>query len=158
MSTPSPSTCDSSESYTALNPSAPNNPYEINSTTLTYALLCSQNLPATPELNPTLTDIQQIYYNTPSSVYACIDACALYNYQIPSASDLSGRGIDVSFPPERLCGAISFGPGPSTTQKSCILKTKSSEGPGNHGNGDVRYDSAVLIWPDERLRGTFDER
>ncbi len=116
------------------------------------------DLPATAALNPILLDIQHITYDTLSSIYTCIDACALYNYQIPTAAELSGRGIDVSFPPARLCSAVSFGPGSSATQRTCVLKTKSKEGPGNHGEGDVRYDSAVLMWPDERLRGVLDER
>lgn len=64
----------------------------------------------------------------------------------------------MSFHPERLCRAVSFGPGPSATQRTCVLKTKSKDGPGNHGDGDVRYDSAVLMWPSERVRGILNER
>ena len=150
-STPPPSTpCNSSISYTPRNPLNPDKAYIINSTALTYTLLCSQNLPSSPTQNPLLTDIQQIYAYNVSSIYACIDACALYNYQIPSVAFLSGRGIDVPVGSDRLCSAVSLGPGLRGTPGSCMLKTKSENGPRISEDGDARFESAVLYWPDTR--------
>lgn len=148
-STP-PLSCNSSEPYTPINPITSNTPYIINSTTLTYTLLCSQNLP--PVQNPSLADIQQIRSYPVSSIYACIDACALYNYQIPDVACLTGSKIDVSFGSERLCSAVSFGPGPRDAQGICTLKTKSASGPNIKGDGDGRFQSAALVWPDTKLQ------
>lgn len=76
---------------------------------LRYTLFCSSNLP--PLANPSLMDIQQIQSPDVFSIYSCIDACALYNYQIPMVAFLAERGLDVPFGRERFCAAVSYGQG-----------------------------------------------